>query len=211
MLSTIGLLLSDLRFDGVRSMPCIMEQADLPLVAATLAEMAEEGRRRIADEDLDVDIEVTLALDMRYRRQNWEIEIPVRPGALSAEAVAAAFDREHERLFGFNAPGQPHEIINLRCVAIGRIRDKATLLSRLVPAFPDTPGAPIGRRPLHDEALRRTVEAPIYERDDLARGQVIRGAALIVEPDSTIYVPGDATATIDEWGNIAIRFGAPPS
>jgi N-methylhydantoinase A len=205
MLSTIGLLLSDLRFDMVRSLPTVLEQADMQPIGEILGTMAVETRRRVAEEKLDVDIELALSLDMRYRRQNWEIAIAVDLDRLDVATIAEAFDAEHERMFGFRNAGQQHEIINLRCVATGRLRDKESLLARLVPKFGQPPGTPIARRPLFDEKLRRTVATPIFERDELTLGQRIDGPALIIEPDSTVYVPSDGTAEIDPHGNIVIR------
>jgi N-methylhydantoinase A len=206
MLSTVGLLLSDLRFDIVRSMPALLETADMGTIAGVLAEESNEARRRVAEERLDVDIEVRMLLDMRYRRQNWEIEVPVALDRCTADDIAEAFDTLHEQLFGFRNHGQQHEIINVRCIATGRIRDKSNLLSRLVPRFGSTAGTPLNHRELFDEVARRLVPAPLFERDSLIEGQKIPGPALVVEPDSTIYVPSDAAAEVDAFGNLLIRF-----
>jgi N-methylhydantoinase A len=206
MLSTVGLLLSDLRFDIVRSLPALLESADMTVIARELASVAAEARRRVAEERLDVEIDVRAMLDMRYRRQNWEIEVPVSPEACTRSAVADNFDALHEQLFGFRNHGQQHEIINVRCIATGRIRDKSNLLSRLVPTFGATAGAPLDHRELFDEAARCVVPAPLYERDSLIAGQTITGPSLVVEPDSTIYVPSDAAAVVDEFGNLLIHF-----
>jgi N-methylhydantoinase A len=46
----------------------------------------------------------------------------------------------------------------------------------------------------------------LFERDSLIEGQKIPGPALVVEPDSTIYVPSDAAAEVDAFGNLLIRF-----
>jgi N-methylhydantoinase A len=205
MLSTVGLLLSDLRFDSVQSMPMVLEQADMARIAAALSSMAADNTAKIRRETDDAAVEIRLSLDMRYRRQNWEIAIAVDPANLGAEAVAEAFDAEHERLFGFCNAGQPHEIINLRCVAIGRLSDPADLLARLVPRTPQTPGVPVAQTQIYDEALRRWAPCPVYERETLCRTQAIPGPALIVQADSTIYVPGDASACQDAFGNIILK------
>ena len=206
MLSTIGLLLSDLRFDVVRSLPALLETADMKAIAGILEAVAAEARRRVAEERLDVDIDVRLLFDMRYRRQNWEIEVPVTLERCTTGDVAEAFDALHERLFGFRNIAQQHEIVNLRCIATGCIRDKANLLARLMPRPGAAAGQPLSHRPLFDEARRRWVEAPLFERDSLIVGQRIVGAALVVEPDSTIYVPSDAAAQVDAFGNLLIEF-----
>jgi N-methylhydantoinase A len=206
MLSTIGLLLSDLRFDIVRSFPALLETANMAAVASALEGVASEARQRIEEERLDVDVDVRPYLDMRYRRQAWEIEVPIALDRCTVADAAEAFDSLHERLFGFRNHGQQHEIINLRCVATGRIRDKSNLLSKLMPRFGDKPGQPLDHREIFDEVRRDLVTAPLFERDSLIAGQKIAGPALVVEPDSTIYVPSDAEAQVDGFGNLLIQF-----
>jgi N-methylhydantoinase A len=209
MLSTIGLLLSDLRFDAVQSMPVVLEQADLHLIGARLRAMAEDVTAKIRRENLNAELDIRTFLDMRYRRQNWEIGIPADPETLSVGGVAAAFGAEHEKLFGFRNAGAQHEIINLRCTGVGRLREKDDLLARFSPIFPDKVAAPLDTLALYDEALRDTVQAAVFERDAMPAHQVIAGPALVVEPDSTLYIPGDGHARLDAFGNMIIRFGAP--
>jgi N-methylhydantoinase A len=206
MLSTIGLLLSDLRFDIVRSFPALLETADMTALVSTLEGVASEARQRIEEERLDVDVDVRPFLDMRYRRQAWEIEVPIALDRCTVADAAESFDSLHERLFGFRNNGQQHEIINLRCVATGRIRDKSNLLSKLMPRFGNKPGQPLDHREIFDEARRDLVTALLFERDTLIAGQRIAGPALVVEPDSTIYVPSDAEAKVDGFGNLLIQF-----
>ena len=206
MLSTIGLLLSDIRFDTLRSMPCVLQRADIEAIRAALLDMRSAGRARVRDEGEGLDIVARMQIDMRYRRQNWELAIEVDPDTFDMAGLAAAFDAEHGARFGFAVSGQDHEIINLRCVVSGRMPNADALLDRLVPHDPPADGVPRGTRPIFDEVARAVVDAPVFERDDLRRGQRIAGTALIVEPDSTVYVPSDMAGTIDDFGNIVIAF-----
>jgi N-methylhydantoinase A len=208
LLSAIGLLLSDLRFDSVRTFPCLLERAGTERIAELLGEMADEAAARIQAEGFETEPTIVASLDMRYERQNWEMNVVVDLDRLAAADVAALFDREHERLYGFAMPGERHEVINLRCTAIGAIKDPAALLARLVPAFPDRPGTAKGRRRVFDERQRDWVEAAVYERDALEPEQTIAGAAIIDEADSTLYVPSDAVARVDRFGNILIEIDA---
>jgi N-methylhydantoinase A len=83
-----------------------------------------------------------------------------------------------------------------------------TVLARFVPNFPAATGKPIDERLVYDEVSRETVRAAVYERDTLVAGQAIRGTAIVVEPDSTLYVPSDSLATVDAFGNLLISIGA---
>jgi N-methylhydantoinase A len=207
LVSAIGLLLSDLRFDSVRTFPCVLEQVGTERVAEMLREMVNDGIARVHAEGFETNPRVIASLDMRYERQNWDMNVVVDLDRLALADVATLFDREHERLFGFAMPGERHELINLRCTAVGAIKDTGALLAKLVPKFPDRPGAPKSRRRLWDESAGQEVEAAVYERDALARGQEICGPAIIDEPDSTLYVPGDSRAVVDDFGNVLIHIG----
>jgi N-methylhydantoinase A len=208
MLSTIGLLLSDLRFDSLKSYPTVVERMDAAAVAATLADMAQGGLERMRRERIPVETTVRYYVEMRYRRQHSEVSIPVDPDRLDAAALTAAFDAEHQRLFGYAMPDHQHEIINLRCTVSGALGDPQRLLDGLVPVFPETEAVPVGTSRLHDEALRTTADARVFLRTDLAQGQVLEGPAIVMAADSTVYVPGDSRATVDPQGNILIEIGA---
>lgn len=205
LLSAIGLQLSDLRFDSVRTFPCILEHAGTERLGELLQEMVVEGRQRILSESFEAEPITIVSLEMRYERQNWELTIPVDPQNLTVEAVSRAFDREHERLYGFAMPTEYHEIINLRCTTIAQLKDPAHLLTRLVPDFTGADGRPTGTRQIYDDVQRVHVEAHTYVRDNLVCGQQIDGPALITEPDSTIYIPSDCSARVDDYGNILIE------
>jgi N-methylhydantoinase A len=211
MLSTIGLLLTDLRFDTFKSYPTIVEKADIPAIAAALGDMATDGLARVHKEGLSAEISVKHFVEMRYRRQHSEVGIPVDPDSLTAAGLAAAFDAEHHRLFGYSMPDHQHEIINLRCTVAGVLSDPSRLLDRVVPQFPDEDAQPVGKSYLYDEALRTRVNADVYLRTDLAKGQVLVGPTIVMAADSTVYVPGDGRAIVDSQGNIVIELGVVPA
>ncbi len=206
MLSTVGLLLSDIRFDNLRSMSCLLESASFETLRGALREMATAGRARVREEGEGLEIAARLQIDMRYRRQNWELSVDVDPDTLDAASLASAFDAEHAARFGFAVKGQDHEIINLRCVVSGRIPNAERLLERLVPPSPTRDARPVATREIYDDVRRTMVIAAVFERDQLRRGQRIAGTAMILEPDSTLYVPSDAAATVDPFGNVVIAF-----
>ena len=63
-------------------------------------------------------------VDLRYVGQSYELTVPLPAGRLDADElarVAGRFHREHDRAYGFSAPGEPVEIVTLRLTAIGAI------------------------------------------------------------------------------------------
>ena len=126
---------------------------------------------------------------MRYVGQSYELSIPFGDGKVEdgLEAMLKDFHDEHERAYGFAAPGEPVEFVTLRLTAVGRI------------AKPKLPELPAGRRDV--EAARRAVrqvyfaeaggfvDCPSYDRYRLPAGGVIEGPAIVEEMDSTTVIP----------------------
>src|SRR5581483_3772956 len=99
-------------------------------VVRILDELAAQGRAQLASEGYRGEPLVQRALDVRYKGQNWEIGVAVPAGPLAAADVAAAFDAEHERLYGFRVAGAEHEVTNLRITVIGPQARAGELLLR---------------------------------------------------------------------------------
>ncbi len=95
----------------------------------------------------------------------------------------------------------PHEIVNLRAVALGKALD--------LPAaqLPKGDGNPIAAK-MRDHTLwmdGREQAAVIYDRSKLRQGDVIPGPAIVVEMDSTTLIESGCIATVDAVGNILIN------
>jgi N-methylhydantoinase A len=206
VLSAIGLVLSDLRFDTVRSLPCTLERDGVERIAGFLEQMAAAGVARLRAERFAGEPLVALALDMRYRGQNWEIEVPVTLDRLDVANVAEAFDREHERLYRFQMPEHEHEVINLRVSVAGPLERGGEHLPRRRPAAAAS-GA--RSRAVHDDTLRATVDTRVLERDALAPGDEIAGPAIVEELDTTVVLPTGWRASVDELGTMILTAQAP--
>ena len=95
----------------------------------------------------------------------------------------------------------PHEIVNLRAVALGQ--------APALPAaeLPKGDGDPSAAK-IRDHTLwmdGREQAAVIYDRARLRQGDVIPGPAIITEMDSTTLVESGCVATVDKVGNILIN------
>jgi N-methylhydantoinase A len=154
----------------------------------------------------------TYHVDLRYHGQGFEITVPADIGAFDGsagdaggraglDALAAAFDAEHSRLFSFLLEGNEHELVSARATVTGPRPDVGTI--HLPDGGPDPSGA-----------LRRTTriwvdgthaDAGVYERTALRAGNVVAGPAVVTEMDSTTLVlPGHA-ATVHPSGSLLIR------
>ena len=63
------------------------------------------------------------AADVRYRRQAYELTVPMEDGEVTREsldALAALFHERHRRTYGHANPNEAVQLVNLRLTASGR-------------------------------------------------------------------------------------------
>jgi N-methylhydantoinase A len=116
------------------------------------------------------------------------------------DGILQRFDEEHLRLFTFNME-TPHEIVNLRAVALGQ--------SLNLPAaeLPKGDGSAAAAK-MRDHILwmdGKEQAAVIYDRSKLRQGDIIPGPAIVVEMDSTTLIETGCVAKVDVVGNILIN------
>ena len=204
VLCALGDATTRMRTETARSFSKAFVQTDESEVIAILDEMAQETRAELAAEGIDdAAITSSFELDVRYEGQAFEVPLAIDPETLRKDglaAVIARFDEEHERLFTFNMDS-PHELVNLRAVALGPALD----LGRF--NLPEGDGDPSAAK-IRDHELwgnGKMQPAIIYDRSKLRAGDIIPGPAIVVEMDSTTLIEADCTGTVDAVGNILIN------
>jgi N-methylhydantoinase A len=204
LLSAGGLVLSDLRVDRLRSFPARLERTGAGPVLAAAAALLEEAVDELRSEGSTAEPEALTALDMRYVGQNWDLTVPLALVDATTEAVAAAFDREHERLYGFSLPGHPHEVLAIRASAVGATA-AAPALSAGRARPPAGRAVPVTTRQVYDDGPDALVPASVYAWDDLPEGFALRGPAVVEGRDSTVWLPAGTAGTVDDGGHLLLR------
>jgi N-methylhydantoinase A len=200
--SAIGLLMSDVKHDYIRSrMTPIgeLKSSDVETVFAQLEGQARQDLQR--DGFADKDIRIERALDMRYAGQGYEITMSCTADQTRALALLRKeFDLEHQRQFGHSAPDEPVEVVSYRVRGVG-----------LVPAVSMPKYAPQGLK--LSDALRETrqvrfdgkmIACPVYQRENLDVGLTLRGPAILDQFDCTTVICAGQVARIDEWKNLIV-------
>ena len=203
--SAAGLLLADVVHDAMRTYTVALDEADPDRVGSLLQEMSRglaenlerqgigEGRRRFE-----------LGADMRYTGQFHVINVPISSAVVdqgSFEEMAWAFHQEHQRLFTYQLPQEPLELVNLRVRAVGVL--ERPVPPRLGPSKAEA--ALLGTRRVYFTEGGGRVSCPIYDRARLAAGASLDGPAILEETTSTTLVPPGCGASVDGYGNILIR------
>jgi N-methylhydantoinase A len=202
LFSALGLLLSGVEHHDIRS--CMLAGAEriragLPSLGA---ELRERMLARFAGEGFAADkLALRWSADMRFQGQTSEIRLPLsaEPEQARAENLRAAFEAEHERLYGHRSdPDNAVEIVALR--VIGRA-DLGMEIGVLAPTTTYTPTT--SARLAYFGANWGLVETPVIARAGLAGGR--DGPLLVDEYDSTTVVPPGMRAWLDEQGQIVME------
>jgi len=139
-------------------------------------------------------------LDMRYRRQGYELNVPYDANAPAN--VIEGFHQLHLQRYGFCDTGKPVEIVNLRLRMIAAGEPYSPISRELVPG--DGSAALYAVRPVYFDG--KFVATSFYHRDGLVPGDRIKAPAMITEYTSATVLPPDCEARVDSFGNIVITF-----
>ncbi|MYE35723.1 MAG: hydantoinase/oxoprolinase family protein [Gemmatimonadales bacterium] len=204
--SALGLLYSDAEQEFIQTVMIRAEGADADAVAAAFDSLEAEARAAMIADGFPAEaVTVERLADLRYAGQAYELTVPVAPGAPDLEAMARAFDREHERTYGHPSEGDPVDLVNVKVLARVAV-DAIEPSRRLLPAPPATLGAP---RDVYFGPADGTLETAVVARTDLT-GDWRDGPVIVEEYDATCVVPPSCRARLDAFGNIDIDVDTRP-
>ena len=152
-----------------------------------LADMASELTGQVARSEYSV--------DCRYRGQSFTLNLPWT----SLSELAPVFHSLHKQRYGHDLD-MPVELVNIRVSVRGEPRSPS--LPTLQPASDNRQGL-LGEAKLYGVAQ----SVPLYQREQLGRGQVLEGPALVLEKVSTTYLQAGWTCEVDAWGNLLLSHG----
>lgn len=172
-LCATGAVLARPRADFIRTLNAEVESLDPAAYAAAVAGLRSRAQAWLETNGFGAGAGFQLAADMRYRRQSYEIEVPLPAelGGDPAVALREAFEKAYAALYAITSPDQGVFLVSLRLYATV-----------------DLPEAGAGPVPVIPEGM--------------AAGETVAGPAVIALPDSTIVVAPGYTAAMDERGNV---------
>jgi N-methylhydantoinase A len=206
VLCAMGVLTKDVALDLSRTRPL---RDSAPGAAADVDDLFATLQQRAADafstHGMDAGrMRVARKVDARYVGQNFELSVPVAPGRIDAaalQAIRSAFNAAHVRLYGYDLPDRPIELITFRVQASLAVPKPAAAAAE--PAR-GSAAAPRAHRPVFFDLPQRFVDCPVWRRADLAAGARLTGPAIVEQMDTTTVVPTDFEAETDRWGNLLL-------
>jgi N-methylhydantoinase A len=201
VLSTFGLLGTEVRNDYARTHLQKPPDYDLAAVGAVYAELEDQAEAWLGAEAVPAAARrISRLADLRYRHQGFELTVPWPERDLAIDPLLARFHARHRQLYTYALPEAPVEIVTLRVAAAGRVRRfRLPSLARRGPAR----GRPSRRRVFFAAAGWKT--CPCVEREQLGAGVVVTGPAIVEQLDATTVIPPGQRATVDRVGNLVVR------
>ena len=199
--SALGLVATDLKRDYARSLYADLASVPVERVAEIVAGMEAEGAAMLETSGVSLERRALIRMaDVRYRRQAYELTIPVGPGPITRttlDELAAAFHARHEQTYGHANRQEPVQLVTLRLTALGRHAD-VQLTKR-----GDASAARVRQRQAWFETTG-FVATNVHWRDGLVTGTILHGPVVIEALDSTVVVPPGWMAEVDDRGYLRI-------
>ena len=206
--SALGLLVTDLKHDYSTTMIQRLDRLDIAAVESAYGELEARGRATLERESVPPDAMSFLRqVDIRYVGQSYELTLSLPHNALSSAEVGRVleqFHKEHDRAYGFSAPGEPVEFVNLRLTAIGQITKPRLRELEKHCGTVELASTLKATRPVYFAESNGYVDCPIYDRYRLAVGHILAGPAIVVELDSTTVIHPGYQAEVDRFGNLIL-------
>jgi len=209
VMSAVGLLVSPLSFDAVRSHRVMLDELQAETFAGHFRAPVEEAVGPLEAAGIARPLmRIERRLDMRYEGQGFEIEVPVPDEEHSAGSLArlpALFGARYAELFAVSSNSQPLEIVNWKVAVTGPR-----------PAMADAYRLAGGRASGHAQKSTRSAcfdagspytDCTVYDRYALRPGDEIHGPALIEERESTCVIGPRDRVRVDERLNLTAELG----
>lgn len=201
VLSALGLLVSDVTIDLVRSQLLPLSETAVPQIATTRRAMIEQARAEFADYDIAGDeLTVETSLDLRYVGQASELNLTLagtKPMAGDSQAWLSRFHQDYRQHYGHSFPQKPVEIVNVRV----RVRRASAPL--VLPEKPSS-GTPAGES---GQIYRggRWQESRFYWRPEIGNGFAAKGPCVVEDFHGTTFVTPGWGLRVDRVGMLIIE------
>jgi N-methylhydantoinase A len=211
VLSAFGAATTDVRRERIRAVlepmpvdPMLLEKLGLELREQVNADLEADGIGPSARS-------IAFEADLRFKRQVWEISIPLATQQLDRVefgSLVDSFKNEYAKRYGRGSIvlGAPVEFVNLRAVGTGKTVQASLEAGHTTQVEAGTTATAASTRMVRVERAaggERPVD--VYEGRDLLPGHTLEGPALIEGIDTTVWVPAHATVTMTPHGTYALE------
>ena len=203
VLSAMGLLAAPLAFERSRSIRELLTEINLAKLEKIFKALQREIEPLMPKSN---SIEIQRSLDMRYAGQDFPLEI-ILDGSCNdtgKDRWKNDFEKNYESFYGRVDSENPIEIASARLAIL-----KPSRPPQLTGKQVDSDGVAKGERSIFISVLGERIDVPVFERNALRIGQVIKGPAIVEERESTTLVGLKDFLTVDTFGCLILDIAKP--
>ncbi len=200
--SALGCVLADVRHDFVQTINKPFIELEAEEVNKLMQEQARAGRELLARENVATEAtEVRHEVDLLYRGQSHVLRIPIKADHFDSQNVLSDLTDAYLDRFNLSLPEMVPVLVNVRTTVIG-VREPIDMSLFKPGADTSLEMAKVGTRRTYFNGS--WYDADIYNREFLPVGAELSGPAIIEQYDSTFVIDPEATAKVDDIGNIVV-------
>lgn len=210
--SAYGFLKAPIAYEAVHSRLVALNRFDARLVNTIFADLRREAEAIVHLAGQREGLAERRFADMRYRGQGHElnVELPARDYSdADAATLQELFDLQYRKTYSRTIPNLGVEALTWMLVLVGKPEaPPAETIRNAGAAGP----APIERhKPVFDVEIGRFVTASVIRRDAMQAGSTFIGPAIIIEDQTTTYVPSSFTGIVNSHGHLVLTRRTPTS
>jgi N-methylhydantoinase A len=198
-LSAFGILVSDVVKDYSRTVLWrVSNKLPVERLEKEFVALRHKAEKDFREEGWKGAIKYQRTVDVRYRGQGYELNVPF------TGALLKAFHDEHQRRYGYTYTGREIELVTLRLRAAIKSSQSSVTTAHV--------GTPRASRPARADSERapvffagRKIPTAVYARDCLQTGKKYSGPAVVTEYSATTFVPRGKRFWLDKASNLVIQ------
>ena len=202
--SAVGFLQAPVSYEVVRSLHMSLDDLDRSRIDQVFDEMREEALAVVQAGAGDSPLTEARSAFMRYRGQGHEISVPISGDTFDEVAIAALksnFDKQYAALFRRTLPNAEIEVLTWALTISTSTRTLVAGNSDYTP----TQAVAVGERQVFDAETNSYIHSQIYNRNDLQPGSTLRGPAIIIESQTSTFVPGGFSLNVSTNGHLVVK------
>jgi len=202
--SAVGLLLSNLREDRIRTHVERLDQMTPGKLEGIFKELQVDAEKRLSFGRSDGNgLRIHRILGQRYVGQRYELPVPIAAGRLHLGKIADDFHAEHERMYGYARADQPVEVCSVWLSAVADLHP----LELPEAGGAETDGASADAKPFATRQVYfagQVYDTAVYRRDTLGANATLEGPAIVEQLDATTVVWPRQVLEVDRYGQLIL-------
>ena len=198
----LGCMLVDFRHDISQTYVASIREIEIEQLEERFIKMEKEAIALLKREGISPgNMHLLRQIEMRYIGQWRSLNVSVERPISSLEEAVMKFHKEHERAYAFSNPDVEVEIYGLGVEAIGTVSKPEFKIEKPSGTLEE---ALTGYRDVFFKEVGGFTNTPIYRRSEVPVAATIDGPAIVEQLDSTVVIPPEFKAEVDQYKNIII-------